>query len=110
MKIDLKNLPKDLKQCHAIIGELVTQLDAKERRLKRVLHFLEKLLRWRYGAKRERVDENQLTFPPPRRELHRRNRSLHRMGDSDCRNTCRGSVSYTIFRKASDSALTAKLS
>jgi transposase len=60
MKIDLKNLPKDLKQCHAIIGELVTQLDAKERRLKRVLHFLEKLLRWRYGAKRERVDENQL--------------------------------------------------
>jgi transposase len=36
------------------------ELDDKERRLKRVQHLLEQLLRWRYGPRRERVDENQL--------------------------------------------------
>jgi transposase len=60
MKIDPRNLPRDIEKCHAIIGQLVTELDAKERWLKRVLHFLQKLLRARYGPKRERVDENQM--------------------------------------------------
>ena len=36
------------------------QLAAKERELQRVQHWLEHLLRHRYGQKRERVDENQL--------------------------------------------------
>ena len=39
---------------------LLEELDAQERRLRRVQHLLEQLLRWRYGQKRERVDENQL--------------------------------------------------
>ncbi|NQT84944.1 hypothetical protein HQ563_18160 [bacterium] len=39
---------------------LVTELDTKDRRVKRLQHLLEQLLRWRYGPKRERVDENQL--------------------------------------------------
>jgi transposase len=52
------------------------ELAAKERELQRVQHWLEQLLRQRYGQKRERVDENQLflfaaqiastgTEPPP---------------------------------------------
>ena len=60
MKIDRENLPKDINECHALIAGLVEELDVKERRLRRVLHQLEKLLRWRYGPKRERADENQL--------------------------------------------------
>jgi transposase len=60
-KIDRKNLPKNINECHAIIAGLLDDLDAKERKLRRVQHFLEKLLRWRFGQKRERVvDPNQL--------------------------------------------------
>jgi transposase len=59
-KIDRDKLPQDLDQCHALIAELIGELDAKERRLRRVQHQLEKLLRWRYGPRRERVDQNQL--------------------------------------------------
>lgn len=59
-KIDPQDLPHDLEQCHALIAELVQDLDHKERTLRRVQHQLEQLLRWRYGQKRERVDPNQL--------------------------------------------------
>jgi transposase len=59
-KIDRNNLPKDLDGCYALISELVDELDLKERKLRRVLHQLEKLMRWRYGPKRERADEHQL--------------------------------------------------
>lgn len=57
---DPNNLPQNLEQCHALIRELMDNLDAKERKLQRVLNWLTKLLRWRYGPKRERVDEHQL--------------------------------------------------
>ncbi len=60
MEIDPKKLPEKIEQCHAMMAEMARELGAKDRRLKRVLHFLEKLLRWRYGPKRERVYENQL--------------------------------------------------
>lgn len=60
MKIDRDKLPRDLNGCHALIAELVGELDANERRLRRIQHQLEKLLRWRYGSSRERVDQNQL--------------------------------------------------
>jgi len=60
MKIDPDHLPKDLAGCHALIRELLDDLDFKERKLQRVLNWLTKLLRWRFGQKRERVDENQL--------------------------------------------------
>ena len=60
MKIDRNSLPQDVKRCHALIGELLGDLDAKERKLQRFLNMLTKLLRWRYGPKRERVDEHQL--------------------------------------------------
>jgi transposase len=60
MEIDPKNLPKNIEQCHAIIAEMVKELDAKDRRAKQLQHLLEELLRWRYGPRRERVDENQM--------------------------------------------------
>jgi transposase len=60
MKIDREKLPVDVEQCRALILELVQELDLKDRRLRGMQHELEKLLRWRYGAKRERVDEKQL--------------------------------------------------
>lgn len=69
-KIDPNHLPGDLAGCHALIRELLDDLDFKERKLQRVLNWLTKLLRWRFGQKRERVDENQLflfaaaTSPP----------------------------------------------
>lgn len=59
MKIDPNDLPRDLGQCHALIAELATELDAKDRKLQRVQHQLEKILRWRYGPRRERIDPNQ---------------------------------------------------
>ena len=37
-----------------------TELAAKEYEIQRVRHWLQQLLRYRYGQKRERVDENQL--------------------------------------------------
>ena len=59
MKIDPHNLPRNLEQCHALIAELATELEAKDRKLQRVLHQLAKILRWRYGPRRERIDPNQ---------------------------------------------------
>jgi hypothetical protein len=62
MKIDRRNLLKNVEQCYEMIGQLLTELDAKDRRAKQLQHLVEELLRWRYGPKRERVDENQLVL------------------------------------------------
>ena len=55
-----QHLPDDPAALRQIVIGLLEELDAKERRLSRVQHLLEQLLRHRYGPKRERVDENQL--------------------------------------------------
>ncbi len=60
MEIDPHNLPKDVAALQQLVIGLLSELDAKDRRLKQVQHWLEQVLRWRYGQKRERVDENQL--------------------------------------------------
>lgn len=67
MEIDPHNLPEDADALRKILLRTLAQLDAseaqlaaKERELQRVRHWLEQLLRNRYGQKRERVDENQL--------------------------------------------------
>ncbi len=60
MDIDPNHLPSDAAALQQMVLGLLQQLDDKERRLTRVQHLLEQLLRWRYGQKRERVDENQL--------------------------------------------------
>jgi hypothetical protein len=62
MDADAKNLPQDLASCHALIGGLVAELGLRDRKLQQLQHQLEQLLRWRYGRKRERMDENQLFF------------------------------------------------
>jgi transposase len=62
MNIEGNHLPGDVASCHALITELVKELDVKDRRLRQLQHQLEQLLRWRYGQKRERVDENQMFF------------------------------------------------
>ena len=59
-KIDVNNLPSDPGQLRQMVVGLLEEVDAKERKLWRLQHTLEKLLRWRYGARRERVDPNQL--------------------------------------------------
>jgi transposase len=67
MEIDPTNLPDDVAALRQMLLRTLTRLDAteaqlaaKERELQRVQHWLQQLLRNRYGQKRERVDENQL--------------------------------------------------
>jgi transposase len=74
MALDPDNLPNDaaslrqmprssqqtLLSTMAQLDATREQLAAKEHELQRVRHWLEQLLRHRYGQKRERVDENQL--------------------------------------------------
>jgi transposase len=60
MEIDRHHLPQDPAALQQMVIGLLEELEDKERRLKRVQHLLEELLRWRYGPRRERVDENQL--------------------------------------------------
>jgi transposase len=60
MEIDRQHLPEDPAALQQMVIGLLQELEDKERRLKRVQHLLEQLLRWRYGPRRERVDENQL--------------------------------------------------
>lgn len=60
MDLDPNNLPAEAGILRQMVRTLLEELNDKERRLERVQHLLDQLLRWRYGQKRERVDENQL--------------------------------------------------
>ena len=60
MALDPQTLPENPDLLRQMVIELATQLEANERRLARIQHILEQLLKWRYGQKREKVDENQL--------------------------------------------------
>ena len=60
MALDPQTLPNNPELLRQMVIELATQLETHQRRLERVQHILEQLLRWRYGQKREKVDENQL--------------------------------------------------
>ena len=60
MEIDLSHLPTDPDALQRMVIGLVEQRAEQQRELRQVQHLLEQLLRWRYGQKRERVDENQL--------------------------------------------------
>lgn len=57
---DAAALQQMLLRTQAQLDATQAQLAAKERELQRVRHWLEQLLRHRYGQKRERMDENQL--------------------------------------------------
>jgi len=67
MEIDSHNLPEDAHELQRLLLHTLAQLDTtqkllaeKDSELQKVRHWLEQLLRHRYGQKRERVDENQL--------------------------------------------------
>jgi hypothetical protein len=60
MDIDPNHLPTDPEALKRMVIGLVEQLAAQQQELRQAQHLLEQLLRWRYGQKRERIDENQL--------------------------------------------------
>lgn len=67
MEIDPHKLPDDTDELQRLLLHTLAQLDTtqkqlaeKERQLQKVQHWLQILLRQRYGQKRERVNENQL--------------------------------------------------
>lgn len=60
MEIDRNKLPEDVAALRQMVAALLEEVDSKGRRLQQLQHLLEQLLRWRYGPKRERVNENQL--------------------------------------------------
>jgi transposase len=62
MKIDRQRLPNDPVLLRRMVASLLDDLDAKERQAQRYFNMLVKLLRWRFGPKRERVDEHQLVL------------------------------------------------
>jgi transposase len=60
VKIDPANLPDNPEVLRQMVVDLTTQLDEHERRYQRVQNILEQLLRWRFGQKREKIDERQM--------------------------------------------------
>jgi len=43
-----------------MVASLLEELETEERRLRQLQHWVEQFLRWRYGPRRERVNENKL--------------------------------------------------
>jgi len=60
MEIDRHNLPQDPALLRQMVTSLLEEVETKERRLRQLQHWVEQLLRARYGPRRERVNENQL--------------------------------------------------
>src|SRR5207253_10676957 len=60
MEIDPQNLPSEVNVLQQIVLQLLQTVEDKDQLLARVQHQLAQLLRYRYGQKRERIDENQL--------------------------------------------------
>lgn len=58
MDIDPNQLPKDPAALQQMVTSLLEELESKERRLRQLQHWVEQLLRWRYGPRRERVNGN----------------------------------------------------
>lgn len=60
MEIDPNQLPTDPAALRQMVVGLLEERDRQEQRLRQLQHWLEQLLRARYGPRREQVDENQL--------------------------------------------------
>lgn len=58
MDIDPQRLPEDPALLRQMVTSLVQEAEARERRLRQLQHWVEQLLRWRYGPRRERVNGN----------------------------------------------------
>lgn len=62
MSMDAIHRPNDLSLCHQIIDEQQSTIDQLQRELAQSKHFVEQLLRSRYGPRSERVNPNQLSM------------------------------------------------
>jgi transposase len=60
VQIDPNQLPNDPAALRQMVMSLLQEVETKERRLRQLQHWVEQLLRARYGPRRERVSENQL--------------------------------------------------
>jgi transposase len=60
MEIDPHNLPAEVNVLQQIVLQLLQAVEDKDQLLARIQHQLAQLLRYRYGQKRERIEENQL--------------------------------------------------
>ena len=60
MAIDPHSLPNDPAALRQMVMSLLEEVETKDRRLRQLQHWVEQLLRARYGPRRERVNENQL--------------------------------------------------
>jgi transposase len=58
--IDPKQLPEDASALRQMVIGLLEEAEQRERKLRQLQHWVEQLLRARYGPRRERVDEHQL--------------------------------------------------
>jgi transposase len=58
--IDPHQLPNDPTALRQMVMSLLEDVETKDRRLRQLQHWVEQLLRARYGPRRERVNENQL--------------------------------------------------
>src|SRR5215471_76466 len=60
MEIDPYHLPAEVNLLQQIVLQLLQAVEDKDQLVARLQHQLAQLLRYRYGQKRERIDENQL--------------------------------------------------
>ncbi|HUY13418.1 MAG TPA: transposase [Terriglobia bacterium] len=60
MEIDPNYLPNDAAALRQMVVGLRAEVAERDRKLRQLQHWLEQLLRARYGPRREHVDENQL--------------------------------------------------
>ena len=60
MEINPNQLPSDPAALRQMVVGLLGEAVERERKLRQLQHWVEQLLRARYGPRRERVDENQL--------------------------------------------------
>ena len=65
MSTDATSRPNDLTLCHQIIAEQQSTIGELQRELQQVKHYVERLLRSKYGPHAERVDPNQLPLFQP---------------------------------------------
>ena len=62
MSKDAASLPDDVTLCHAIIGQQSATLTTQQRRIEQLEHYVQQLLRARYGPRSEKVDPAQLAL------------------------------------------------
>src|SRR5215469_17765716 len=60
MEIDPHHLPAEVNLLQQIVLQLLQAVEDKDQLVVRLQHQLAQLLRYRYGQRRERIDENQL--------------------------------------------------